>query len=257
MRRFIETAVAVLVAATTLAVGGSGTAQAAPCTGTVQITSLAFAPATVAPGQSSTATLVAQNCTDQTQATSTVWFGRFLSSSGAAFPPGCPAIDPVALPATFPPGGQASRSLSYLALASCTATDLQLTVRITSSTDGSTLAEQTADLAIAARPQCSVSYLRQTEWPGGFVAGVTLTNSGASTVDGWTLAFTFPGDQQITNSWSGTAHQAGQSVTVTNTPWNRLIAPGSSAWTGFIGTWHTSDASPTAFTLNDLPCTTT
>jgi len=39
-------------------------------------------------------------------------------------------------------------------------------------------------------------------------------------------------------------------VTATNAPYDRSIAPGASVSFGFQGTWHTSDASPTAFALN-------
>lgn len=40
-------------------------------------------------------------------------------------------------------------------------------------------------------------------------------SDGASSVDGWTLAWTFPGGQQIVNLWNGIATQNGSSVTVT------------------------------------------
>ena len=38
------------------------------------------------------------------------------------------------------------------------------------------------------------------------MAAVTIANSGSSAISGWTLAFTFPGDQKITNAWSGIGH---------------------------------------------------
>jgi O-glycosyl hydrolase len=102
---------------------------------------------------------------------------------------------------------------------------------------------------------CQVSYTTQSQWAGGFVAGVTITNTGTTPVSGWTLTFTFPGDQKITNAWSGTASQSGENVTISNASYNGTIAPGANTSAGFQGTWNTSDAAPTSFTLNGAACT--
>jgi hypothetical protein len=101
---------------------------------------------------------------------------------------------------------------------------------------------------------CHVTYVRQSEWPGGFVANVTVANTGGSTINGWTLGFTYPGDQNITSGWSATLSQSGRNVTATNLDYNRTIAPGSSVNFGIQGTWGSSDASPTAFTVNGAAC---
>jgi hypothetical protein len=81
------------------------------------------------------------------------------------------------------------------------------------------------------------------------------TDTGSTAISGWALAFTFPGDQHITNAWNGTVTQSGQNVTITNASYNGTIAPGGSTSLGFQGTWTTSDAAPTAFTLNGTTCT--
>ena len=103
---------------------------------------------------------------------------------------------------------------------------------------------------------CRVAYTTASQWGGGFVASVTVTDTGTAAISGWTLKFTFPGDQQITSAWSGTASQSGQNVTITNASYNASIAPGGSTSLGFQGTWNTSDAAPAAFTLNGATCTT-
>ncbi|HUZ25650.1 MAG TPA: cellulose binding domain-containing protein [Streptosporangiaceae bacterium] len=102
---------------------------------------------------------------------------------------------------------------------------------------------------------CSVSYTTQSQWAGGFVASVIISNPGSSAISGWKLGFTFPGDQKITNSWSGSVTQSGENVSITNASYNPTIAPGSSTSLGFQGTWTTSDAAPTTFTLNGATCT--
>ena len=57
--------------------------------------------------------------------------------------------------------------------------------------------------ATAATAPCQVSYSVTGSWPGGFQAGMTITNNG-SPITSWTLAFAFPGDQQVASGWSGT-----------------------------------------------------
>ena len=101
---------------------------------------------------------------------------------------------------------------------------------------------------------CHVTYATQSQWAGGFVAQVTIANTGSAAINGWTLAFTFPGDQHITNAWNGTPSQSGENVTITNASYNGSIPAGSSTTIGFQGTWTNSDAVPTAFTLNGANC---
>jgi hypothetical protein len=103
---------------------------------------------------------------------------------------------------------------------------------------------------------CAVSYSTQSQWAGGFVASVTISNPGPSPVNGWTLGFTFPGDQKIANSWNGVAAQSRAGVTITNENYNSAIAAGASTSIGFQGTWTTSNIAPTSFTLNGTACTT-
>jgi cellulase/cellobiase CelA1 len=92
-----------------------------------------------------------------------------------------------------------------------------------------------------------------SQWPGGFSANVTITNSGSTTINGWTLKFTFPGTQIITQLWNGQLTQTGSQVTVQNLSYNATIAPGGNVSFGFNGSWSGSNPSPTSFTLNGVP----
>ena len=103
---------------------------------------------------------------------------------------------------------------------------------------------------------CTVTYSTQSQWAGGFVASVTIANPGTSPINGWTLGFTFPGDQKITTAWNGTAAQTGEAVSITNESYNATIPANGSTSLGFLGTWTSSDAAPTAFTLNGTACIT-
>jgi O-glycosyl hydrolase len=101
---------------------------------------------------------------------------------------------------------------------------------------------------------CTVTYSTVSQWTGGFVANVTVANPGSSPVNGWTLAFAFPGDQKITDAWNGVATQSGESVSIANESYNATIAAGGSTSLGFQGTFSASDAAPTSFSLNGTPC---
>ncbi|MFJ8958439.1 cellulase family glycosylhydrolase [Lentzea sp. NPDC102401] len=105
---------------------------------------------------------------------------------------------------------------------------------------------------------CKVGYSGQN-WGGGngFTANVTITNTGTSAVDGWTLAFSYAGGQKVTlPGWGATFAQSGAAVTATNLTWNRTLAPNASVGIGFNGTYSGSNPAPTSFTLNGSTCTT-
>ena len=85
---------------------------------------------------------------------------------------------------------------------------------------------------------------------------MTVTNGGGSTLNGWTLRWAFPGNQQVTSSWSAVLTQVGQQVTVANAAYNGSLAPRASASFGFQAAYSGSNASPASFTLNGAACTT-
>ncbi|HEX7307576.1 cellulose binding domain-containing protein, partial [Lentzea sp.] len=60
---------------------------------------------------------------------------------------------------------------------------------------------------------------------------VTVTNTSASATTGWTVRFTLPGGNVVTQLWGGTA---GASGTVTNAPYNGALSPGASTTFGFL-----------------------
>lgn len=106
--------------------------------------------------------------------------------------------------------------------------------------------------AAHAAPACQVTY-QGNPWQGGFTANVRIT-AGAQAINGWTLTWTYAGDQRITSGWNATVSQSGATVTATNLAWNGNIAPGGSAEFGVQGTWASANPTPTAFTLNGVSC---
>lgn len=101
---------------------------------------------------------------------------------------------------------------------------------------------------------CKVGYA-VNDWGGGFTGTVTITNTGAAPITGWTLGFTFPGNQQITNSWSATWAQSGARVTAASLSYNGALAPLASTQIGFNGAYTGANAPPSSFTLNGSTCT--
>lgn len=104
-------------------------------------------------------------------------------------------------------------------------------------------------------PACSVQYVITNQWPGGFGASVTITNTGSTTINGWTLTWSFANGQTITQIWNASYSQSGGNVSASNLSYNGTIAPGSNTNFGFNGSWNGSNSSPTAFFLNGTACT--
>jgi hypothetical protein len=101
---------------------------------------------------------------------------------------------------------------------------------------------------------CSATYTVNSQWSGGFTASVTVTNLG-SAVTSWTAGWTFPGNQQITQIWNGTATQSGAAVTVANVSYNGAVATNSSVQFGFNGSFTGTNGVPSQLTFNGTVCT--
>jgi O-glycosyl hydrolase len=153
----------------------------------------------------------------------------------------------------LPAGLSISSSTGLISGTPTTAGTSSVTVTATDTTGASGSASFT--WTVSSGSGCQVTYTTQSQWTGGFVASVTIANNGSSAINGWTLAFTFPGDQKITSAWNGVASQSGENVTITNESYNALIPAAGSTSLGFQGTWSASDAVPTAFTVNGTTCT--
>ena len=100
----------------------------------------------------------------------------------------------------------------------------------------------------AAATGCSAAYTTQSEWSGGFVGSITVTDSGTTALTAWTVTFTFPGDQKVTSNWNSSLAQSLEYVTASNLAYNGALGAGSSTSFGFQGTWGSSDAVPTSLT---------
>ncbi|HYH02904.1 MAG TPA: cellulose binding domain-containing protein, partial [Bacillota bacterium] len=100
----------------------------------------------------------------------------------------------------------------------------------------------------------SVNYAIQGDWGSGATINVTMKNNGTSAINGWTLAWNFPGNQKIVNLWNGSFTQSGTAVTVKNMSYNGIIPAGGTVSFGFNISYSGPNAKPTAFTLNGTVC---
>jgi arabinoxylan arabinofuranohydrolase len=100
---------------------------------------------------------------------------------------------------------------------------------------------------------CSVSY-GQSDWGSGATVSVTIKNNGSSALNGWALAWSFAGNQKITNQWNGTCTQSGTTVTFKNASYNSTIPANGSVSFGFNLSYSGANAKPTGFTLNGITC---
>jgi acetylxylan esterase len=100
---------------------------------------------------------------------------------------------------------------------------------------------------------CTVTYATNS-WDTGFTGSVTVKNTSTTSVNSWSLTWSFGGGQRVTQYWSSTITQSGAAVTATNVPWNGAIVPGGSVQFGFNGSHSGSNPAPSDFALNGVAC---
>ncbi|WP_283775773.1 glycoside hydrolase family 9 protein [Rhizomonospora bruguierae] len=111
--------------------------------------------------------------------------------------------------------------------------------------------------AVSATPtvSCKVDYVTHGDWTTGFTSQATVTNTGRSAIDGWSVTWSFLGGQKIDEIWLATADQSGATVTAKNVSSNRRIEPGATVTFGFTATSPGgANPDPTLFTLNGARC---
>jgi glucuronoarabinoxylan endo-1,4-beta-xylanase len=101
---------------------------------------------------------------------------------------------------------------------------------------------------------CTVGYTTST-WNTGLTAAITITNTGAAALNGWTLGFTLPAGQTIVSGWNATYAPTSGAVKATNAAYNGSIPSGGSASIGFQASHTGNTASPSGFTLDGKSCT--
>lgn len=99
-----------------------------------------------------------------------------------------------------------------------------------------------------------MTYKITNQWTGGYQADVLLANTGTSAWSGWSLNWTFPNGQTVSQLWNAEYTQSGSTVTAKNVSWNANVTAGSSVSFGFTGSWSGSNTKPTSFRLGEQSC---
>lgn len=89
---------------------------------------------------------------------------------------------------------------------------------------------------------------------GVYAATVRVTNTGSSTVDGWTLGWAFIGGDRVALPIGASVTQSGPWVSARNATLNKRIRPGASVTFAVLGS-NSGPFDPGLFTLNGRPCT--
>jgi endoglucanase len=114
-----------------------------------------------------------------------------------------------------------------------------------------------AAVPVTTRPDgqtyCRIAY-QATGWSAGLTANITITNTSGADWGSWTLRFTWPGNQSITEGWSATWTQTGTAVSANSVSWNSRVPAGGSAQAGFNASSSPPHQEPTDFTVNGQPC---
>jgi cellulase/cellobiase CelA1 len=92
---------------------------------------------------------------------------------------------------------------------------------------------------------CTATYTITNQWQGGFQAEVKVT-AGTSAVTGWTVTWTFPNGQAVTQFWNAAVTSSGSSVTARNLSYNGSLGAGANTTFGFLGSWTGTNAAPAA-----------
>ncbi|MEN8907152.1 MAG: cellulose binding domain-containing protein [Clostridiales bacterium] len=97
---------------------------------------------------------------------------------------------------------------------------------------------------------CKVDYIIQNDWGSGGTISVNITNNGSSEIDGWTIEWSFGGNQQIVSLWNAEYTQSGSSVTASNASWNSNVAINRTVGFGFNLTYSGTNTIPATCILN-------
>lgn len=102
-----------------------------------------------------------------------------------------------------------------------------------------------------AGPTGNCEYLVSNEWGNGFTGAIRITNNGTSTINGWSVDWSYSDGSTITNAWNADI-TGSNPYTASDIGWNGSIQPGQSVEFGFQGTTNGGTASRPQIT--GTPC---
>ena len=150
---------------------------------------------------------------------------------------------------TLPQPGMVAYAISFLGLdgSSVPPTTAPPTTAPPTTAPPTTAPPTTAPPTTGAPGGCSASYRLVNSWPGGFQAEVAVTNTGSTSLSGWTVHLTLASGQTISSLWNGVNTGTSGAVTVRNASYNGGLAGNGSTTFGFVANGNGS-ATPTNVT---------
>ncbi|MDN4471793.1 glycosyl hydrolase 53 family protein [Demequina zhanjiangensis] len=109
-------------------------------------------------------------------------------------------------------------------------------------------------MVLAPNGTCAVSTKVHGTWPGGFNAQVWLANTSDEDLRGWTMRWSFDGDEEVAHLWSGDVTQDGSDVVVTSKPYNGSLRAGKHLTFGFLGTTTSDSPGLSEVSVNGVAC---
>jgi hypothetical protein len=91
---------------------------------------------------------------------------------------------------------------------------------------------------------CTATFKISSRWPGGYQADVTVANTGARALSGWTVSWTFTNGETITQLWNGQDTASGAQHSVRNADYNGGLGVGATAAFGYTANVTGDDVPP-------------
>ncbi|MFG2195326.1 cellulose binding domain-containing protein [Streptomyces sp. NPDC048639] len=82
---------------------------------------------------------------------------------------------------------------------------------------------------------CRASWQVDSQWEH-FTATIRVINTSGATIHGWTVGWTWPGDQKVVDSWNAGFRQSGRNITAANDDTHGLVTATGETTFGFEAT---------------------
>jgi hypothetical protein len=97
----------------------------------------------------------------------------------------------------------------------------------------------------------TAEFVKESQWPGGYVGRMIIRNDAAATITSWRVEFDLPADTRVTHHWGAQLTPGTTHYVFVNAPWNGTLRPGEATSFGFVAT---GTAVPMNCTVNGTPC---
>ncbi|TCB93402.1 endoglucanase [Micromonospora zingiberis] len=86
----------------------------------------------------------------------------------------------------------------------------------------------------APQPLCAATATIDAGWGSGFVATVTVRNTGGERLNGWQVRWRWSGDERLQSVWNAVTETSAGEVTARHAGYNGSLAPGGSTTFGLL-----------------------